>query len=74
MIRNFSFNTHFESGIGIAVNPYEQSLCITQITMKVDQNPSEVCRDYLLKSPIGNHHVVFIGDQTNLFEVFIESL
>ena len=104
MIRNFSFNTHFESGIGLAVhgelpegdatiakmsgdlsrhffckatltgNPYEKSLCRTQITMKVQHNSSEVCRDYFLKSPIGNHHVVFIGDQLNLFEAFIESL
>lgn len=103
MIRNFSFNTHFESGIGIAVhgelpegdatiaklsgdltrhffckatltgNPYEKSLCRTQITMKVERNPSEVCRDYFLKSPIGNHHVVFIGDQTNLYEAFIDN-
>ena len=104
IIRNFSFNTHFESGIGLAVhgelpegeatiaklsgdlnrhffckstltgNPYEKSLCRTQITMKVEQNPSEVCRNYFLKSPIGNHHVVFIGDHTNLFETFIEIL
>lgn len=104
MIRNYSFNTHFESGIGLAVhgelpegdatiakfsgdmsrqfvckttltgNPYEKSLCRTQITMKVEDNPSEVCRDYFLKSPIGNHHVVFTGDQTNLFDAFIESI
>ena len=101
MIRGFSFNTHFESGIGLAVhgelpegdatiaklsgdlsrqffckavltgNPYEKSLCRTQITMKVEHNPSEVCRDYFLKSPIGNHHVVFTGDHTSLFEAFI---
>ena len=104
MIRKFSFNTHFESGIGLAVhgefpegdatiakfsgdlgrhffckatitgNPYEKSLCRTQITMKIEHNPSEVCRDYFLKSPIGNHHVVFIGDHTDLCEAFIESL
>ena len=104
MIRNFSFNTHFESGIGLAVhgelpegdatiakfsgdlsrhffckaaltgNPYEKSLCRTQITMKIEDNSSEVCKDYFLKSPIGNHHVVFTGNQTNLFEAFVESL
>lgn len=104
MIRNFSFNTHFESGIGIAVhgempegnatiakfsgdlsrhfcckaaltgNPYEKSLCRTQITMKVEENPSEICRNYFLKSPIGNHHVVFIGDHTSIFEAFAETL
>lgn len=104
MIRNFSFNTHFESGIGIAVhgempegnatiakfsgdlsrhfcckaaltdNPYEKSLCRTQVTMKVEENPSEICRNYFLKSPIGNHHVVFIGDHTSIFEAFAETL
>ena len=104
MIRNFSFNTHFESGIGLAVhgempegdatiakfsgdlsrhfcckadltgNPYEKSLCRTQITMKIHNNPTEICRDYFLKSPIGNHHVVFIGDQTPVFEAFAETL
>ena len=104
MIRNFSFNTHFESGIGLAVhgempegdatiakfsgnlnrhfcckanltgNPYEKSLCRTQITLKVEEHPTQICRDYFLKSPIGNHHVVFIGDQTAVFEAFAETL
>ena len=104
MIRSFTFNTHFESGIGLAIhgempegdatiakfagnlkrhfcckanltgNPYEKSLCRTQITMKVENNPAEICRDYFLKSPIGNHHVVFIGDQTDTFEAFAETL
>lgn len=104
MIRNFSFNTHFESGIGLAVhgempegeatiakfsgnlgrhfcckanltgNPYEKSLCRTQITLKVEENPTSICRDYFLKSPIGNHHVVFTGDQTAVFEAFAQTL
>ena len=111
MIRNYSFNTHFESGIGIAIhgempegdatifklsgnlgrnfcckanltgNPYEQSLCRTQITMTLDSSsaengnsPAAICRDYFLKSPIGNHHVVFSGDHTALFEAFCLSL
>ena len=104
MIRSFSFNTHFESGIGLAIhgempegdatiakfsgdlsrhfcckaaltgNPYEKSLCRTQITMKIENNPTEICRDYFLKSPIGNHHVVFTGDQTPVFEAFAETL
>ena len=104
MIRSYSFNTHFESGIGIAIhgemeegdativklsgdlkrhfickanltgNPYEKSLCRTQITMKIDENPTEVCRDYFLKSPIGNHHIVFSGNQADIFEAFCQSL
>ena len=118
MIRSYSFNTHFESGIGIAIhgempegpstifklsgdlsrqfickanltgNPYEKSLCRTQITMQISegviqdrgakmiggtrlQSPVAICRDYFLKSPIGNHHVVFSGDHAALFEAFI---
>ena len=104
MIRSYSFNTHFESGIGIAIhgemeegdativklsgdlkrhfickanltgNPYEKSLCRTQITMKIDENPTEVCRDYFLKSPIGNHHIVFSGNQADIFKAFCQSL
>lgn len=104
MIRSYSLNTHFESGIGLAVhgelpegkatilklsgdltrffsckatltgNLYEKSLCRTQITMKIDENPVLVCRDYFLKSPIGNHHVVFIGDHNDLFDAFFQSL
>lgn len=104
MIRSYSFNTHFESGIGIAIhgempegpatifklsgdlgrqfcckarltgNPYEKSLCRTQITMKIEDNAAAICRDYFLKSPIGNHHVVFSGDHSAVFEVFCKAL
>lgn len=104
MIRSYSLNTHFESGIGLAIhgevpegeatimklssnlkkhfcckatitgNPYEKSLCRTQITMKIDENPVAVCKDYFLKSPVGNHHVVFTGDNKNLFEAFISNI
>lgn len=104
MIRNYSFNTHFESGIGIAIhgempegpatifklsgdlsrqfickanltgNPYEKSLCRTQITMQVGGNPTAICYDYFLKSPIGNHHIVFSGDHSALFEAFCKAL
>lgn len=104
MIRAYTFNTHFESGIGIAIhgempegdatifklsgnlarnfvckadltgNPYEKSLCRTQIIMKLESNPTAVCQDYFLKSPIGNHHVVFTGDQSELFNAFCRSL
>ena len=104
MIRSYSFNTHFESGIGIAIhgdmpegdatilkfsgnlsrhfcckanltgNPYEKSLCRTQITMKIEENPEAICREYFLKSPIGNHHVVFSGDHKEIFEAFAANL
>lgn len=99
MVRRYSFNTHFESGIGIAIhgeipegpatvfkispdltrssiigaellsNPYERNLCRTQITLKV---PEEICRDYFLKRPVGNHHIIFSGDHSALFSTFME--
>lgn len=104
MIRSYSVNTHFESGIGLAIhgelpqgestimklsgdlkrcfrckatltgNPYENSLCRTQITMKISENPTQVCQDYFLKSPIGNHHVVFTGDYKELFDAFCQTV
>ena len=108
MILKHSYNTHFESGIGVAIhgelptgpatickvstdlsrsfcakaeltsNPYESNLCRTQIVMKLQgdaqQSPQSICRDYFLRAPIGNHHVVFTGDNAALFTAFIESL
>lgn len=112
MIRSYTFNTHFESGIGIAIhgempegdatifklsgnldrnfvckaaltgNPYEKSLCRTQITLAIDAVQPDapasaarsLCQDYFLTSPIGNHHVVFNGDQCKLFKVFYDSI
>ena len=104
MIRSYSFNTHFESGIGIAIhgeipegdatifkvsgdlsrnfccpaeilrNQYENNLCRTQIVIKVKGSANSICRDYFLKNPVGNHHIVFSGDRTPLFEAFMASL
>lgn len=104
MIRSYTFNTHFESGIGIAIhgempegeatifklsgnlarnfvckadltgNPYEKSLCRTQITMRIEGDPTAICQDYFLTSPVGNHHVVFSGNQCGLFNAFCRSL
>ena len=102
MVRKFSFNTHFESGIGIAVhgeipegdatvfklsgdlsrcfccgadlifNQYENNLCRTQIVMKLMDDATSICRDYFLRKPVGNHHVVFSGDHTSLFKAFCQ--
>ena len=104
MVRSYTFNTHFESGIGIAIhgempegdvtifkvsadmkrhfcckadltgNPYDKSLCRTQITLDIKDNPTAVCRDYFLKSPIGNHHVVFSGNHKDLFDAFMSEI
>ena len=104
MVLKHSYNTHFESGIGVAIhgelplgpstifklsgdlsrvfctraeltsNPYENNLCRTQIEMKLMDEPQKVCKEYFLRGPIGNHHVVFIGDHSDLFNAFFDSL
>lgn len=102
MILSHSFNTHFESGIGVAVhgemptgeatilkvsgdlsrsfcteaelvsNMYENNLCRTQIILKLKENPQDICKEYFLKNPIGNHHIVFSGTHKALFEAFLK--
>jgi len=104
MILNHSFNTHFESGIGVAVhgempvgeatifkvsgdlsksfcaeadllsNQYENNLCRTQINLRLKENPQEICSEYFLKNPIGNHHIVFSGSHKEIFEAFMQNL
>lgn len=107
MVCDYTFNTHFESGIGIAIAgdipagevtvlklsgdlrrsfcceaellkcQKEGSLCRTQAVLKIKGSPEErtgVCKDYFLKSPIGNHHVIFPGAVKTLFEAFMAGL
>ena len=99
MVRKHVYDTHFESGIGVAVhgelpegpativkfsgqldrlyakdvellrNTYGKDLCRTQIIVK-----GEGFSDYFLNNPIGNHHVVFSGHLSRLFEAFFRSL
>lgn len=101
MLRSYTFNTHFESGIGIAIsgnipvgdatvfkvsgdlNRYfccpaellkcqsEASLCRTQAVLKIKGDAEAICRDYFLKKPVGNHHIIFPGDHKALFEAFM---
>lgn len=104
MVLKHSYNTHFESGIGVAIhgelplgpatlcklsgdltrifcakaeltsNPYEGNLCRTQIVLKLQENPQSICREYFLRNPIGNHHIVFNGDHADLFTAFFETI
>ena len=104
MVLKHSYNTHFESGIGVAIhgelplgpstifklsgditrvfctraeltsNPYENNLCRTQIVLKLKENPQSICREYFLRNPIGNHHIVFNGDHADLFRAFFETI
>ena len=89
MLRDYSYDTHFESGIGVAVkgelpegpvtlfkiapgldrcftaeaglikNLSEKHLCRTQVLLRLDDR--SLCKDYFLKDPIGNHHVIVPG-------------
>lgn len=103
MISRYSFNTHFESGIGIAISgdipsgdvtifklsgdlkrsfcceaellkcQSEKDLCRTQAVLKLKGSQEErkdICKEYFLKRPIGNHHIIFPGSQKSLFEEF----
>lgn len=102
MIDKYSFNTHYESGIGIALhgelpegkatickvsgdlsrtfcnkaelirNQYENNLCRTQIIL-IPENHAN-CAEYFLNDPIGNHHIVFTGDQTAIITAFLDSI
>lgn len=105
MVSDFTFNTHFESGIGIAISgdipvgdatvfklsgdlkrslcceadllkcQREPNLCRTQAILKIKGSADQrtaICKDYFLKSPVGNHHVVFTGAQKELFDAFVQ--
>ena len=105
MVDSYTFNTHFESGIGIAICgdiptgdatvfklsgdlkrsfcceadllkcQNEANLCRTQAVLKIKGSADErtaICKNYFLKSPVGNHHVVFTGAQKELFDAFVQ--
>lgn len=104
MVLGHSFNTHFESGIGVAIhgdmpigdatifkvsgdlsrsfcteahltaNQYGNNLCRTQIILRLKDNAQEICTEYFLKNPIGNHHIVFSGAHKELFNAFMTNL
>lgn len=86
IVRDYCYDTHFESGIGVAIhgefaegpmtlfklgakldefvaedvtltaNQYGDNLCRTQVHI---QGPG--LSDYLLRSPLGNHHILLPG-------------
>lgn len=107
MVRRYSFNTHFESGIGIAISgqmplgdatifkisgdlsrtfcceavitatPSGDDLCRTQAVLEINGTDAErrrVCKEYFLKNPISNHHIIFPGKCKELFDTMILSL
>ena len=99
MVSTYSYDTHFESGIGIGLkgefakgpvtiakvsgdlsrfwfcpaqlvdNLSERNLCRTQIVLE-----GTGFADYFLTEPIGNHHIIFQGNQLPLFQTFMQRL
>ena len=99
MLRDYAYDTHFESGIGVAVkgelpegpvtlfkmapgldrcftaearlikNLSEKRLCRTQVLLRLDDG--SLCRDYFLKDPIGNHHVIIPGRRAQEIKDFL---
>ena len=86
IVRDYCYDTHFESGIGVAVHGEfaEGPMTLFKIGAKLDQFVAEdvrltanqygdnLCRtqvhiqapglsDYLLKAPLGNHHILIPG-------------
>lgn len=107
MLSDYTFNTHFESGIGIAIAgdiptgdvtvfklsgdlcrsfcceaellkcQKEASLCRTQAVLKIKGSAAErtsVCKDYFLKRPVGNHHIIFPGAVKILIDAFMAGI
>ncbi len=91
--------SHFESGIGVALqgvlplgdvtvvkwwgpemdhlfissgrlieNLNNPSMCRTQVTLELDESV-----DYFLKHPLGNHHVILLGDHTAALRRFFSA-
>ena len=52
-------NHHFISGGHLLANHDNPSMCRTQVTLELDENV-----DYFLKHPLGNHHVILLGNHT----------
>lgn len=100
MLRDYAYDTHFESGIGVAVkgelpegpvtlfkmapgldrcftaeaglikNLSDKHLCRTQVLLRLDDR--SLCRDYFLKDPIGNHHVIVPGRHAREIRDFLK--
>ena len=99
MVTEYEYDTHYESGIGVAIkgkmplgevtvakvsgdlnrvfvaagqlkeNLREKDLCRTQVKIRVADAAA-----YFLNNPIGNHHIIIEGNQTELFNEFFQSL
>ena len=59
----------FTAEARLVKNLSEKRLCRTQVLLRLDD--SSVCRDYFLKDPIGNHHVIVPGRFANEIRDFL---
>ena len=64
-------NTYFCCPAELLKCQSEASLCRTQAVLKIKGDAEAICRDYFLKKPVGNHHIIFPGDHQALFEAFM---
>ena len=55
----------------LTANQYENNLCRTQVLLKLKENGEQICKEYFLKNPVGNHHIVFSGSHKDIFETFM---
>ena len=99
MLDHYKLDTHFESGIGVAIKGYlketdvtifrlssdlkryfvsngkiienldEKGLCRTQIKVRLDEDV-----DSILKTPCGNHHIVFYGKHKDEIDALMNEL
>ena len=58
----------------LAANQYEKNLCRTQIILRLKEDGERICKEYFLKNPVGNHHIVFSGSHKDVFETFMSLL
>lgn len=96
MCDSYSYDTHFESGIGLGIkgelpkgkitivkigadlnkffisrgelieNQDDRSKCRTQVKLKLEESVS-----YFLTNPLGNHHIIVLGDRVKEIEDYL---
>lgn len=61
---------HFVERADLVRNTYSTHLCRTQVLVRL-QEGSHSIQDYFLHAPIGNHHILLVGDHTRVLQQLI---
>ena len=61
---------HFIERADLVRNTYSGHLCRTQVLVRL-QEGSRSIQDYFLHAPIGNHHILLVGDHTRVLTELI---